>query len=329
VSCFSPLTAYRGTEVLPSGKRSIVFQPGQAVTGLPISLPCGRCMGCRLERSRQWAVRLVHEGASHEDKCFLTLTYDQEHLPRDGSLDLSEFQRFMKRLRKRVSPAKVRFFHCGEYGEQLGRPHYHCILFGYDFPDKLLFKRGSEPSLNLYTSDILAELWPLGFSTIGAVTFESSAYVARYVTKKWMGPGQEEHYGGKRPEYVTMSRRPGIGAAWIEKFQSDVFPADEVVLRGRKMAPPRYYRQIYELTDPVQAELAKQRRAAQGAEAELRERLEDVGASTQWKEIVAAKKSGAAVRVRAPRARISVRAEVARKRAQQSAGRPFEKGTKL
>lgn len=310
--CYYPLTAYHGNEFTASGKRSIVFNPGQARFGIPISLPCGRCIGCRLERSRQWAIRLVHEGSLHSEKCFLTLTYDADHLPADGSLDVSEFQRFIKRLRKRISPTRVRFFHCGEYGERLGRPHYHCILFGFSFPDKVLFRRGSDPSLNLYTSRFLSELWPLGFSTVGQVTFESSAYVARYVVKKWFGPGADEHYQGRKPEYTTMSRRPGIGSAWIEKFESDVFPADEVVLRGRKMAPPKFYRQRYEMKAPELAALAALRRSQDGAERELEERLVDVANS---------RTNGRS------RKRIAVRAEVARRRARDFGGRKLESGT--
>lgn len=315
--CYSPLTAYHGP-LNNSGKRSIVFGIGQSRTGLPFQLPCGRCIGCRLERSRQWAVRLVHEGALHAEKCFLTLTYDPAHLPPDGSLDVAEFQRFMKRLRKRVAPSKLRFFHCGEYGEQLGRPHYHCILYGFSFPDRVLFRRGSEPSLNLYSSALLSELWPLGFSTVGQVTFESAAYVARYVVKKWFGPGAADHYAGRRPEYVTMSRRPGIGAGWIEKFESDVFPADEVVLRGKKMAPPKYYRARYEITAPLEAAAARTRRVQAAQEGLLRESLENE------KNFEGRKLKDGPKRKPLGRSRNDVRADVAVRRAQDFGGRSFE-----
>lgn len=308
--CYTPLTAYHSKEVNPSGKRSVVFNPRQAQSGLSFQLPCGRCIGCRLERSRQWAVRLVHEGALHDEKCFLTLTYDPAHLPVDGSLDVAEFQRFLKRLRKRISPTRVRFFHCGEYGEQLGRPHYHCILFGFSFPDRILFKRGSEPSLNLYTSKLLSELWPLGFSTIGQVTFESAAYVARYVVKKWFGDGADEHYKGRKPEYVTMSRRPGIGSGWIEKFESDVFPADQVVLRGKKMAPPRFYRDRYELREPELSAELKARRLLDGLDRQHEEQLVNVANARENPR---------------SRARIDVRQRVAVKRARDFGARHLEK----
>ena len=152
----------------------------------------------------------------------------------------------------------MKFYHCGEYGEKNRRPHYHACLFGIDFEDKTLFKqkRGND----LYISDHLQELWPFGFSTIGEVTFESAAYCARYIMKKITGDGAEEHYQwidtetGEvhqlKPEYTTMSRNGGIGKEWMEKFKSDVYPTDEIIIRGRRMKPPRFYDSMYEHTDP-------------------------------------------------------------------------------
>lgn len=189
----------------------------------------------------------MHEAQMHEDNCFLTLTYDNEHLPADGSVDVRHFQLFMKRLRKRVG--KVRYYHCGEYGEKNWRPHYHALLFGYDFGDKRPFRviNGN----TIYTSDLLRSLWPFGFSSIGAVTFESAAYVARYVMKKVNGDAANAHYErvdeetGEvfrvRPEYTTMSRYPPIGAGWYQRYSSDVYPGDFVVVNGVKCKPPRAY----------------------------------------------------------------------------------------
>ena len=126
-------------------------------------LPCGQCIGCRLEYSRQWAIRCMHEASLYEDNCFITLTYDQDHLPHDRSLNKSHFQKFMKRLRKRFGGG-IRFYHCGEYGERTRRPHYHACIFNFDFSDKKLFKIVNNH--RLYTSEQLEELWPFGFSTM-------------------------------------------------------------------------------------------------------------------------------------------------------------------
>ena len=129
--CFCPLEGWRSKDRSSTGKRKIVFNPRDALRDMPVTVPCGQCIGCRLERSRQWAVRCIHEASLHEDNCFITLTYDDAHLPTDLSLNVSHFQKFMKRLRKRFGEG-IRFFHCGEYGENFGRPHYHACLFTSD-----------------------------------------------------------------------------------------------------------------------------------------------------------------------------------------------------
>lgn len=213
-----------------------------------LDLPCGQCIGCRLERSRQWAMRCYHEASMYEENCFITLTYNDEHLPENKSLDVAHFQKFMKRLRKRFG-AGIRFFHCGEYGEKYFRPHYHACLFNFDFPDKKLWKVNNNH--RLYISESLSELWPFGFSTIGDVTFESAAYVARYIMKKVTGDAADSHYErvcletgevfNLKPEYTTMSRRPGIGKPWFDKYHKDVYPSDFVVINNKKLKPPKYY----------------------------------------------------------------------------------------
>ena len=243
MTCYHPLLAYRS-----EGK--IVFhKPFAFAKGF--NLPCGQCIGCRLKYSQEWAVRLMHENQMHEDSCFITLTMNDEYLmSRENpySLDKSEFQRFMKRLRKRYGK-QIRYFHCGEYGEKNSRPHYHAIIFGMDFEDKELFSIRDE--IRLYTSETLAELWPYGFVTIGSVTMESCAYVARYVCKKQKGKNAEEHYirwdplTGEgtpiQPEYATMSRKPGIGKTWFDEYKTDVYPNDYVVIKKHKIRPPRFY----------------------------------------------------------------------------------------
>jgi len=262
VPCFSPLKGWRSIERTKLGKRSIVFNPRFGLTDMPVAVPCGQCIGCRLERSRQWAVRCLHEASLHERNCFITLTFSDEYYPRDGSLNVAVFQKFMKRLRKRFGNG-IRFFACGEYGENFGRPHYHACLFNFDFPDRLLWSH--RDGVDLYTSAALCELWPFGFSSVGDVTFESAAYVARYIMKKVTGSSSSDHYDwvdpltgqvfSRVPEFTTMSRRPGIAHAWIGQFLTDVYPSDFLVVNGVKCKPPRFYDKFYALLQKRDSEL--------------------------------------------------------------------------
>lgn len=245
--CYRPLKGYRAAERDPkTGNRRVVFNKSDAATDQPVEVPCGQCVGCRLERSRQWAVRCVHEAQMHEENAFITLTYNNEHLPKNLSLDKRHWQLFVKKLRK-YHAGKIKYFHCGEYGEQRHRPHYHACLFGVDFPDKVLWKKKDDVSL--YVSQKLQDIWGKGFCTVGDVTFESAAYTARYIMKKVTGEKAAEHYGERIPEYTTMSR--GIGKSWLEKFHADVYPHDYVVINGAKMRPPRFYDKILSDNDPV------------------------------------------------------------------------------
>lgn len=279
--CYRPLRGYRAPFPNKAGKFPLFsIRPRDSELPAPagaaaVDIPCGRCTGCLLERSRVWAVRCLNEASLYKDNCFITLTFDDDNLPVDRSLDKRHFQLFMKRLRKMYG-AKIRFFACGEYGETRKRPHYHACIFNFDFPDKVLWKvRDDVP---LYTSVSLSGLWPYGFCTVGAVSFESAAYVARYVMKKVYGSDSKDHYTvmdpstGElfelEPEFILMSRRPGIGRDWYEKYRSDVFPSDFMVTRGMKMKPPRYYDNLYDQENPVGAYLIRIRRqfqAAQGA----------------------------------------------------------------
>jgi len=249
--CFNPLQGWRSKVANSSGRRGIVFNKNHGFKDLPVELPCGQCMGCRLEKSRQWAVRCVHEASMYDNNCFITLTYSNENLPADGSLHKKHFQDFMKRLRKKypTQPPGIRFFHCGEYGEQFNRPHYHACLFNFDFNDKELFAIRDDN--RLYVSEALSSLWPFGYCVIGDVTFESAAYVARYITKKVTGEKAADHYGDLQPEYATMSRRPGIGKYWYDKFKSDLFPHDKVIVRGKECTIPDYYYSLLEKDDEM------------------------------------------------------------------------------
>lgn len=257
--CFNPLLGYRSHTVNPeTGKRSIVFNPREGFYDMPVTLPCGQCIGCRLEKSRQWAIRCVHEAKLYEQNCFITLTYAGNKLPRKGSLVKAHFQKFMKRLRINFPDQKIRYFHCGEYGDKKKRPHYHAILFNFDFEDRVPWKKHN--GFQYYTSQTLSKIWGKGFVTVCDTSFETAAYVARYVTKKITGERAEQHYDGRIPEYATMSRRPGIGGDWYRMYKSDVFPLDEVVIRAKKMRPPKYYDLLLSKDDPSLLEKLKVRR---------------------------------------------------------------------
>lgn len=219
-------------------------------TGELQTVACGQCMGCRIERSRQWAVRITHETKCHDENCFLTLTYNDENLPENGSLVKEHMQLFIKRLRKSIEPKKIRYFQCGEYGSQTHRPHYHMILFGHEFPDRKYLKKSGDNIL--YTSETLDDLWTHGHCQIGDVSFDSARYVAGYCVDKLTGDRGLEAYQatGRVPPYATMSRRPGIGALWLENFASDVYPADEVISNGHAALPPAFYDKWLEKHDP-------------------------------------------------------------------------------
>lgn len=235
-------------------------------------LPCGQCRGCRAAHAREWAMRCMHEASLREDNCFVTLTYDDEHLPPGGSLDRAAFPLFMKRLRKRIAPQRVRYFHVGEYGTESQRPHYHTLLFGFVPPDQeLLSVRGG---FSVFTSDLLRQAWPAGLHEVGSVTPQSAAYVVGYVKRRMTGSWAKARYGRREPEYGTMSRNPGIGAAWIDGFKCEVFPSDGVVVRGKMWKPPRYYADRVGRDNPLLLESVRlARHQARKPEDETPERL--------------------------------------------------------
>ncbi len=213
----------------------------------------------------------------HTDNSFITLTFNDQNLPDDHSLDIVVFQKFMKRLRKKISPTLIRFYACGEYGENFGRPHYHACIFGFSFPDKTPWKETN--GVPLYRSALLEDVWPYGYSSIGNVTFQSAAYVARYIVKKITGKKAQDHYEwinpstgeviDLKPEYTNMSRRPGIGSSFLDKFLSDVYPEDFVVINNKKMKPPKFYDARYELLSPLEHQKMKRKRKKNGAKHEM------------------------------------------------------------
>lgn len=270
--CYFPLHGYRARTVNDSGKRSVVFNVKDGYRDLPVTIACGQCIGCRLDRSAQWATRLTHEAQLHEKKCFLTLTYEDSQVPQGGTLVKRDFQNFMKRLRKNCT-SRIRFFHCGEYGETTRRPHYHAIIYGLDFSEDRKPRASTAQGHTLYDSEKLTYLWGHGHAWIGNVTPESTAYVARYCLKKINGERAEAHYRTVDPrtgeitqllpEYITFSK--SLGLKWFKKYTSDVFPRDEVILAGKRRKTPRAYDNQLEKDNPKLLSKIKHRRRARAS----------------------------------------------------------------
>lgn len=273
MACYHPLTAYQSTKEGKDGKRSVQFRPpGGAFT--TVYLPCGQCIGCRIDRSRDWALRCVHEASMHDENCFITLTFDQENVNERGTLVKDDFRRFIKKLRKAIYPSRVRYFHCGEYGGNGERPHHHACLFGFCFGDRKIWSIRN--GVRLYRSDQLERIWAKGYCTVGDVNYESAAYCARYVTKKVTGEKADEHYRRVDvdtgeiyqvlPEYCSCSTRPGIGKAWFEKYgETDLYSKDFVTFEGRKYPAPRYYDKLYRGRNQRRMEDIKNARARRGS----------------------------------------------------------------
>lgn len=216
-----------------------------------MTVPCGQCRGCRVSRRGDWSMRMLHEASLHEHSCFWTLTYSDEHLPPRGSLRMSDVSAFIKRLRARIAPVKIRFQAMSEYGPTTLRPHYHGLFFGFDFPDRELFQRTGAGELS-YKSKLLSECWPWGHAECSDLTPRSVAYCAKHNIDKLNGPVAADFYRRVDPETgevfevehesARYSNRPGLGAAWADKYEADCFPSGYVIKDGNKVPVPRYYK---------------------------------------------------------------------------------------
>lgn len=277
--CYSPLKGYKCKET-----GGLVFKREQGREKMEVA--CGQCLGCRLDRSRMWAMRITHEASLYDSglgNSFVTLTYRPESVPENESLRPRDYTLFMKRLRKRFNDRKIKYYQCGEYGNRCkhgfdlskqtcplcnhGRPHHHAILFNLR-PDDLE-PYATDGETIRYTSPELEKLWGHGFVDVGPVVFETAAYVARYIMKKVTGDLAEHHYQrygyhGEihkiEPEYSTMSN--GIGEKWYERYRSDCFPSDETPVPGQGVIPkvPRFYADKLKAEDPEMYEYIKTRR---------------------------------------------------------------------
>lgn len=278
MSCYHPLVAWDYTEQLDMlGKRDISFRWPDVETqekmirqGRRLLLPCRHCVGCRLDKSREWANRVVMEQPYHEESWFLTLTYDDEHLPRSLPVDQAtgeilsvhatlvkkDLQDFLKRLRKN-SKQDIRYFAAGEYGTQTYRPHYHLLLFGLKLNDLEVLKRNFAGD-QYYISPFISKCWPFGVHILGKVTWQSAAYVARYTMKKATRGYTKEYYdkAAIEPEFQTMSLKPAIGRRFYDDHP-ELFDYSNFTVStpqgGRKMNPPEYFRKLFSVSHPIEA----------------------------------------------------------------------------
>ncbi|AXL14800.1 replication initiator protein [Microviridae sp.] len=260
--CLNPIEGW----LTPNG---LSFKPPKGrISGDPIRVACRNCIACKIDRSKEWAVRIMHHAQLHEENMFVTLTYDEDNLPRDQGLHHEHFQLFMKRLRKYAwahHKKKLSYYMCGEYGEKFGRPHYHAIIFGMKMPDTKKYGK-------LFNSETLEGLWGLGYTSIGTVTLESAAYVARYIMKKVTGDQAENHYvkafvdqdTGEivdtfvvKPEYNRMSTKPAIGKEWFEMYENDFGndPENQIChINGKQFPMPAYYLKRLKAQNPTKYE---------------------------------------------------------------------------
>lgn len=255
--CYHPITGWQ----TPAGGK-LTFGDNPPRGAYPITVPCNGCIGCRLEKARQRTMRCMHEASLHQNNSYITLTYADEHLPENKSLDKTAIPKFIKKLRRHIDrkndreqrteaeKTKVRTFYCGEYGDRDQRPHYHALLFGWDWTDKVKWGK-SKSGYPQMRSAALEKLWGKGHCTVGPVTWETAAYVARYVMKKLTGAQKSPYMGfnhdtgevtdARTAEFAAGSLRPGLGKPWLDRYHDEVYPADEILVNGQLVKPPQYY----------------------------------------------------------------------------------------
>lgn len=188
---------------------------------------CGQCEPCRASRSREWAGRIMLEAGCHEQNVFLTLTYNDDHLPPDGSLRPTDLQNWLKRVRKSLKHSRLRFFACGEYGSQTERAHYHAVLFNAPSclrgrSDK--FRRGVGGTICCPVCAMYQSTWSLddeeiGSVDVGMVEARTAAYVGGYIIKG-KTHRLDPRLRGREPEFSTKSLRPGLGAFAVDALAS-------------------------------------------------------------------------------------------------------------
>ncbi len=291
MACYHPLYAMV-TGLTDKGKKAIRIYSAIELPNFKrahpeikewLTIPCGKCIGCRLDYSREWATRCMLEAKQYEHNQFITLTYDNDNLITNTGTDSvtgevteyatlvpDDLAKFIKDLRRyfeyHYNHTGIRFYACGEYGEKYQRPHYHLILFNLPLPDKVPFFKNANGD-QIYTSDIIQSIWDRGLTSIGEVTWNSAAYTARYVMKKVKGPTAKEWYSARNilPEFVRMSRKPGIAFGYYEENKYRIYENDEIILTNKKgkgevVKPSKYFDRLFDLDSPEAMQAIKKKR---------------------------------------------------------------------
>lgn len=261
--CTRPLTAF---ENLKGGRP--IFREDDPNIGDIIELPCGKCPECQKDYYTQWATRGSRELQNWDTSVFITLTYDDDHLPTPPSLVKKDVQDFIKRLKKVKNSTKenpIRQTYCGEYGEKTKRPHYHAILYNCDFPDKRKHYKSSQGN-QVYTSKQLSELWGKGFAEFGYALPSSVAYICKYILKKKTRSEKKKPYlltdsdgctWEVEHEFIEHSRNPGIGASIRD---SESVKKGFLTVNGQKKKLPKYYMEWLRLNNPDLFDKLKQKK---------------------------------------------------------------------
>ena len=252
--CIKPLHAVQVQDKILFGmKNQIIYGQNHRT----FTIPCSNCIQCRLNQSNEWAIRCYHESLEHNRNMFITLTYAEDPI----SLNKIDIKVFIKKL-QRAFPKQVRYFQCGEYGGQFGRPHHHAIIFGINHLNFDDIKRGKSSANGgkTYLSQTLTDMWGHGQTNIGEVNEKSIRYLTGYVIKKVTGKKQKEHYKGKIPEFITMSRNKGIGYKYYQKHKEDMFNHDKTRINGKAHAVPNYYNNHYSIDNPDKMNIIKEER---------------------------------------------------------------------
>lgn len=289
MACESPIRGYQSAQTgrfVPFKRKEPQYH-ANPYTGLAV--PCGHCLLCRVEHSRQWAVRIMNEAQLHLYNAFVTLTYADEHLPEHNSLHFEDLQKFWKRLRKRAG--ELRYYACGEYGDKTNRPHYHACVFGHSLAEGRIIIR-QEPTL-LWTTPWLNQAWGKGQVSVGALTFETAQYCAAYVTKKLHQAKRYVRTDEETGELIPleqprafMSLKPAIGKDWVTQYGALAFEHDRVIVNARAQKPPRYYDRWLEQTNPTKHKEIKEKRKAMvetATEEETRARAQNAHAHAKSK----------------------------------------------